>query len=346
MVGCVLVREDRLVGEAYHSFAGQPHAEVAALRKAGDAAAGATAYITLEPCSHWGRTPPCAEALIGARVARVVAAIEDPNPRVAGSGLQRLRDAGIQVTTGVLESEARRQNEAFFHFHTTGHPFITLKSAATLDGKIATRSRDSRWVTGASARRHAHRLRAQSGAVLVGIGTVLADDPRLTARLCPMPPRQPLRIILDSRLRTPPESRAVAIARENPEEMPLLIACTEGADPVRERALKSKGVEIVRFAGTDSSRVDLTALIWFLARREITSLLVDGGGEVNAAFVSAQLARKALFFIAPKICGGKDAPTAVEGPGIELMSEAIPLHHTSIRRLGPDFLIEGYFPVG
>jgi len=346
MVGCVLVKNEQVVGEGYHSFAGQPHAEIEALNKAGAAAAGATAYVTLEPCSHWGKTPPCAEALIRAGVVRVVAAVLDPNPRVSGSGFQRLRDAGIRVETGVLEREARRVNEAFFHFQTTRSPFVTIKSASTLDGKVATRTGDSRWVTGETARRYAHRLRAQAGAVLVGVGTVLADNPKLTARLHPPPPRQPLRIIVDSGLRTPPDAEAVRIAREQPAGSPLLIVATEQADLNRERALAGDGVEVVRVPTTGQGRVDLTSLMRILAERQVISVLVDGGGEMNAGFIEARLAHKALFFVAPKIIGGRDAPTPVEGPGIETMSDAVRLLRISVRRFGPDVLVEGYFPPG
>jgi diaminohydroxyphosphoribosylaminopyrimidine deaminase/5-amino-6-(5-phosphoribosylamino)uracil reductase len=343
MVGCVLVRDGEVVGEGYHLAAGGPHAEAAALGVAGDAAAGATAYVTLEPCSHFGRTPPCADALICAGVTRVVAAAADPNSRVSGRGFERLRNAGIEVSIGLLEQAALRLNEAFFHFHLTGAPFVTIKAAATLDGKIATRTGSSRWVTGDAARRFAHRLRAQAGAVMVGIGTVLADEPELTARLRPSSPRQPLRVIVDSRLRTPPESRAVCTARSRPETLPLLIACTAAADRASELALTGPGVEIVRLAATKEGRVDLAALLQDLARREVISVLVDGGGELNAAFVNARLAQKALFFVAPKIAGGKEAPTAVEGQGVDAMGDAIVLHRTSVRRLAPDYLIEGYF---
>ena len=211
MVGCVLVRDGVNVGEGWHPYAGQPHAEVFALRAAGEKATGATAYVTLEPCSHFGRTPPCADALIAAKVKRVVVATPDPNPQVSGRGLARLQAAGIEVALGVLEAQARRVNEAFLHFHTTGIPFVTLKAAMTLDGKIATRTGDLQWITGPKARRFVHLQRARSGAVLVGIGTLLADDAQLTARLPGVTlPRQPLRIVVDSHLRTPPDCAACA----------------------------------------------------------------------------------------------------------------------------------------
>jgi diaminohydroxyphosphoribosylaminopyrimidine deaminase / 5-amino-6-(5-phosphoribosylamino)uracil reductase len=343
MVGCVLVRDSRVVGEGYHVLAGRPHAESEALMAAGAAAAGATAYVTLEPCCHWGRTPPCADALIEAGVARVVVATRDPNPRVSGGGIERLRAAGVTVEVGLLEQEARRVNEAFFHFHVHGAPFVTLKAASTLDGKIATRTGSSQWITGDPARLYAHRLRARSAAVLVGIGAVLADDPQLTARLNPAPPRQPLRIIVDSRLRTPPASHAVRLARENPNGLPLLIACTESAPAEREAALSADGIEIVRLPPDDGGRVDLAALMSLLARREVISVLVDGGGELHAAFIAARLAQKALFFIAPKIAGGRDAPTPVEGAGVGVMSDAIPLYGSAVCRLGADFLVTAYF---
>ena len=343
MVGCVLVRNGVVVGEGYHSHAGQPHAEANAVQHAGAEAAGSTAYVNLEPCSHYGRTPPCADALVRAKVSRVVCAVTDPNPKVAGSGFERLRAAGISVDVGISETEARRLNEAFFHYHATGAPFVTIKAAATLDGKTATRTGSSQWVTGEAARRFAHRLRAQAGAVLVGIGTLLADDPLLTARLTPPPPRQPLRVVVDSRLRTPPESKLVGSAREWPADCPLLIATTELADPAREPALAGDGVEILRIPAARDGRVDLSVLLQTLGERQIISVLVDGGGEMNAAFAFAGLAQKALFFVAPKIAGGREAKTGVEGCGVELMSDAIPMELHNIRRLGPDVLMEAYF---
>jgi diaminohydroxyphosphoribosylaminopyrimidine deaminase/5-amino-6-(5-phosphoribosylamino)uracil reductase len=342
MVGCVIVKDEVVVGEGWHPVAGQPHAEVFALRDAGEKAQGATAYVTLEPCSHWGRTPPCAEALIRAGVARVVAAAQDSDPRVGGTGLERLRAAGIAVSVGVLEAEARRLNAAFFHFHETGTPFVTLKAAMTLDGKIATRAGDSKWITGPAARRYVHRLRAQSGAVMVGIGTLLADDPQLTARLPGIElPRQPLRIVVDSQLRTPPNAQAVRLASEAPGAQPLLIAATKGAPPDRERALRREGVEILRLPAAPNGRVDLTALCLHLAQREVISVLAEGGGELHAALLCAQMAHRALFFIAPKIVGGRSAPTPVEGEGLAAVSQAVALDALRVRRFGPDLAIEG-----
>ena len=342
MVGCVLVRDGAIVGEGWHPFAGQPHAEVFALRDAGERAKSATAYVTLEPCSHWGRTPPCADALIAAGVARVVAATQDSDPRVGGQGLARLREAGIETTVGVLETQARRLNEAFFHFHETQAPFITLKAAMTLDGKIATQTGDSRWVTGAGARRYVHLLRAQSGAVLTGIGTLLADDPQLTARLPGIElPRQPLRIVVDSRLRTPPESKAVQIAAQSPAFSPLLIATTESASVEREAALSQPGIEICRLPA-DDGRVNLNALREMLAKRSIISVLTESGGELNAALLNAGIVNKALFFIAPKLLGGRDAPTPIAGAGQERMEQAERLTDLRTRRFRGDVALEGY----
>ncbi len=367
MVGCVLVRDGVKVGEGWHPYAGQPHAEVFALRAAGAQAEGATAYVTLEPCSHFGRTPPCADALIAAKVRRVIVATPDNDPRVGGRGIAKLQAAGIEVVVGVLEAQARQVNEAFFHFHASlpnsadtlshedassprmrgwgayfplsGTPFVTLKAAMTLDGKIATRTGDSQWITGPRARRYVHRLRAQSGAVMVGIGTLLADDPQLTARLTGVAlPRQPLRIVVDSHLRTPPACAAVRLASA---QTPLLIATLETADPIRERTLQQEGVEILRLPADTGGRVDLPALMQELARRKIISVLVEGGGELHAALLHARLAHKALFFIAPKLIGGKDAPTPLEGVGLDLMSEAIALRSLSVRHFGPDIMLEG-----
>ncbi|MCW3055495.1 MAG: riboflavin biosynthesis protein RibD, partial [Chthonomonadales bacterium] len=285
MVGCVLVRDGVNVGEGWHPYVGQPHAEVFALRAAGEKAAGATAYVTLEPCSFFGRTPPCADALIAAKVRRVVVATPDPNPKVSGRGMARLQAAGIEVALGVLETPARRVNEAFLHFHTTGVPFVTLKAAMTLDGKIATRTGDSKWITGPKARRYVHLQRARSGAVMVGIGTLLADDAQLTARLPGVTlPRQPLRIVVDSHLRTPPDCAAVRLATP---ETPLLIATQESVDSDRARALLREGVEIITFRSDEKGRVALLPLIQELGQCQIISFWIEGGGELLASLLQA-----------------------------------------------------------
>lgn len=335
LVGCVLVRGGEVVGEGWHRFAGAPHAEAEALAAAGERARDATAYVTLEPCAHFGRTPPCADALIRAGVRRVVAAVSDPDPRTAGAGLERLRAAGLDVACGLLEPEARAANAPFFHFHATGTPHVTLKAAVTLDGKIATASGDARWVTGAPARRFAHRLRARAGAVLCGIGTVLADDPLLTARIRGVP-RQPLRVILDTRLRTPAASQLARTAAETPT---LIVAGTD-APPSAAQELRAAGIEILLLATDNKNRIPLGPLLAELARRRIISVLVEGGGEVHAAFLKAGCVQRLLWFVAPKIAGGRHAPTSVGGAGAKRMAEALPLAPFHVRRMGADLLLE------
>ena len=343
MVGCVLVKAGIVVGEGYHPVAGEPHAEVFALWAAGELARGATAYVTLEPHGYWGKTPPCTEALIAAGVVRVVSAIADNNPKVSGKGFEALRAAGIVVEVGLEEAKARKLNEAFFHFHETGRPFVTLKAAMTLDGKIATATGDSKWITGLEARCEVHRLRAQSGAVMVGIGTLLQDDAQLTARLPGTKlPRQPLRIVVDSRLRTPPDCQAVTIATQAPEQFPFLIATTEQASQAQEQALRLPGVEVLRLPTTSEGRVDLNALCAYLGERQIISVLVEGGGELHASLIAERLAHKLLFFVAPKLLGGRDAPTPLEGQGLALMSAAVPVERLTLRRFGQDVALEGY----
>ncbi len=343
MVGCCIVKDGVLVGEGYHTLAGKPHAEAEALSAAGDKAKGATAYVTLEPCSHWGRTPPCADALCTAAVKRVVVATLDSNPKVSGQGLDRIKDAGISVRAGVMESQARKLNEAFFHFHEKKSPFFILKSAVTLDGKTATRTGDSRWITGERSRAFVHQLRAKCSAVMVGIGTLLADDPKLTSRIARRKsPKQPLRIVLDSHLRTPLSSRAVQEARLEPVSAPLLIVTTTHASKEAEHLLFGDGVEILRLESGSDGKVPLKALEEELFQRQIISVLVEGGGTLNAALVEAGMADKILTFIAPKIISGSDAPTSFEGVGIAAMADAIHLNSMAVRRFDQDILIEAY----
>lgn len=339
MVGCVLVRAGEIVGEGFHPKAGEPHAEVFALRAAGDRARGATAYVTLEPCSHWGRTPPCADALIEAGVARVVVATKDADSRVNGKGIERLRNAGIVVDVGLEEFKARRLNEAFFYYQTKHLPFTTLKFAMTLDGKIAAFTGHSQWITAEPSRNFVHELRAKSGAVLTGIGTVLADDPALNSRIQPPPPRQPLRIVLDSKLQTPPNSRLVSLCAP---ECPILIVTAENADRECEELLTAKGVEVLRLPPNPDGRIPLPQLWERLAERQIISVMVEAGGNLNAALLEANLVQKVLGFVAPKIVGGKDAPSPVGGRGMERMSDAISLRGLTTEAIGEDLLISGY----
>jgi diaminohydroxyphosphoribosylaminopyrimidine deaminase/5-amino-6-(5-phosphoribosylamino)uracil reductase len=316
-VGCVIVKDGRVVGRGWTQPGGRPHAETEALARAGDAARGATAYVTLEPCCHWGRTPPCADALIKAGIGRIVAAAEDPDPRVAGSGLARLRDAGLSVESGLCADEATELNAGFFQRIRLGRPLVTLKLAASLDGRIATASGESRWITGAAARERAHLLRAEHDAVLVGTGTALADDPQLTCRLPGLTRRSPVRVVLDRALRLPPSARLIAEARESP----TWLATVPSADPGRLDELRRAGVEIVMAEPDNSGRIDLSALLTMLGGRGLTRLLVEGGGQLAAALLRAGLVDRLVWIGAPLLIGGDGIP-AVAALGAAALSDA------------------------
>jgi diaminohydroxyphosphoribosylaminopyrimidine deaminase/5-amino-6-(5-phosphoribosylamino)uracil reductase len=335
MVGAVLVQGDEPVGEGYHHRAGEPHAEVMALRAAGDRARGATIYVSLEPCCHHGRTPPCTDAILAAGVRRVVAATLDPFPKVSGGGIAALQAAGIDVSVGMLEAEARRLNEAFFKAVTHGLPFVTLKAAMTLDGKIATVTGHSRWVTGEAARRHVHRLRDQHDAILAGIGTIRTDDPLLTARLPRA--RDPLRVVVDARAELPLNSQIGSTLRE----VRTLVAATEAAPRERREALAAEGAEVLVLPA-ERGRVALRPLMEELVRRGVHSVLAEGGAEIHASLLAAGLVDKVILFIAPKLVGGRAAPGPIGGAGVARMEEAVPLREVRIRRLGVDFAVEGY----
>jgi diaminohydroxyphosphoribosylaminopyrimidine deaminase / 5-amino-6-(5-phosphoribosylamino)uracil reductase len=333
LVGTVLVDDGgKILGEGFYVFDQVKHAETLALEQAREAV-GATAYVSLEPHAHQGRTPPCTEALIKAGIKRVVAAIEDPNPRVCGRGFERLREAGVTVCTGLLADEATRLNEAYIHFMLTGRPFVHLKMAVSLDGKIATRTGDSRWIAGDEARARAQELRHQYDAVLVGSGTVLADDPLLTDR-SGRPRRRPLvRVILDDRLRMPSDYQLSQTARE----MPVLLFTS--SDTERSVELKKLGVEMIRIEG---GARDLVAMLSELGKRDLQSVLVEGGGGVAAAFLDAGLVNKVTFFVAPMIIGGRDAPTAVAGTGANRIKDAFQLEDIEVVSRGRDVEITGY----
>lgn len=337
MVGAVVVRDENVIGRGYHLRAGTPHAEVHALDEAGNEAKGATLYVTLEPCCHYGRTGPCSEAVIQAGISRVVVAMADPNPLVAGGGIGRLREAGIEVTLGVLEEEARELNEVFIKYITARLPFVVAKAAVSLDGKIATRSGKSKWITGPEARAYGHQLRDWYDAIMVGIGTVLADDPSLTARLPGGGGRDPVRIILDSLARTPLNARILT----QQSEASTMIAVTAGAPDERLEGLRQAGAEVL--VVNDGPRVDLTELMKILGEREIASVLLEGGASVHGSALTAGIVDKVAWFIAPKIIGGREAPGPVGGPGVDDPSEAWEVERLKVSRLGPDLCIEGYF---
>jgi diaminohydroxyphosphoribosylaminopyrimidine deaminase/5-amino-6-(5-phosphoribosylamino)uracil reductase len=335
-VGAVIVQAGEIVGRGWHEKVGGAHAEVNAIRRAGGRAAGATLYVTLEPCNHQGRTPPCTLAVLAAGIARVVAGMADPNPLVSGGGMEMLRSHGLMVRSGVLEEACRLINQPFIKHVSTGMPYVMVKAAATLDGRIATRSGDSRWITNERSRRFVHRLRCDLDAILVGIGTALTDDPLLTARLPRRACRQPVRILLDSTLRLPLGSQLVRSAHQ----APLWIACCEDAPPGRQAALRAAGAEVLALPG-GAAGVDLTALLRELGRRQVTSLLVEGGGRVLGSFFEQQLADGICFFYAPKILADADAVPMIHGRVCERMVDAVPVHALRVRRFGGDVMLTG-----
>ena len=336
LVGCVITdATGEIVGQGFYLYEKLKHAETLALEEAGSKAKGATAYVSLEPHAHHGRTPPCTDALIRAGIARVVAPIEDPNPKVSGQGFNHLRAAGIEVLTGLLAHEATRLNEKYIHFMRRARPFVHLKLACSLDGRIATRTGDSRWITGEKARARVHRLRHEYDAILIGSGTAIADDPLLTDR-SGEPRRLPLiRIVLDPRLRLSPASQLALSARD----APVLVFTSESADASAVEALKERGVEV--FKACKDGR-DLENVLKELGRRSIQSVLVEGGASVAGAFLSAGLVDKVSFFIAPLIIGGCDAAPAVGGTGAERISDAVRLRDVEITQHEPDVEITGY----
>lgn len=342
MVGAVIVREEGgqsgVVGRGFHTWDGVKHAEILALEEAGDAARGATVYLTLEPCSHKGRTGPCADALIAAGVKKVVAAAGDPNPLVAGEGFRRLRAAGIQVEMATeFQHEAESLNEAFFHFMRTGRPLVTLKSASTLDGKIAAPEDNSGWITSERARAHVQELRHASDAILTGIGTALADNPRLTDRSGLPRARPLLRVVLDSTLRLPLESRLVQTADRD-----LLVAATSAASADRKRALENRGVEVRIFDGP-GGRVDLRDVVSLLGERKCLSVMIEAGSKLNWAALEAGAVDKVFLYYAPKILGGLQSLPMAGGTGRLRRSDAILLERTTIHMIPPDeFAVEAW----
>lgn len=331
-VGCVIVRDGVVVGRGWHKKAGTPHAEVHALRDAGEKAAGSDAYVTLEPCSHYGKTPPCAKALVEARVARVFVGMVDPNPIVAGKGIEMLRAAGIEVQVGILEEQCRELNRPFIKWIQTRLPYVILKSAVTLDGKTATASGDSKWITGDAARREVHRLRGRVDAIMVGVGTVVKDDPLLTCRL--PGGKDPLRVVVDSTLRVPLHAAVLGVSSEAGT---VIATCSQ--DPSRKQAVAAHGAELL-ICKENGGCVDLTDLFARLGERGVQSVLLEGGSHVAGAALRAGLVDRCMIYIAPKLVGG--AGTGLfAGEGVQLMGDAIRLEAMTIRRVGVDLLVEG-----
>ncbi len=325
-VGAVLVKNGKIIGKGFHKRAGLAHAEVEAINDAGKNAKGATLYVTFEPCNHYGRTPPCTQAITRAGIKRVVFAMKDPNPNVKGRGESELRNHGIGVIKGICGSEARKLNEIFIKYSKTKMPFVVLKIAMSLDGKIATRTGDSKWITGKKARDYAHKLRGKCDAVLVGINTVLKDNPHLDGS------GKDTKIILDSGLRVPLTGNIWKKGR-------IIIAASEKSEKTKREKLEKMGANVL-ICGKE--RVDLKVLLKKLGETGITSLFVEGGGEVHGAFLDLKLAHKIILIYAPKIIGGKDAKIAVGGKGIAKMSSAIKPRYLEMKKIGKDFVFEGY----
>lgn len=335
MVGAIIAKNDRVAGEGFHTYAGRKHAEIIALEQAGAEARGATLYVNLEPCCHRGRTGPCTQAIIESGIARVVAAMADPNPRVSGRGLRALRRAGIEVSVGIRQSQARRLNEAFAKWIRTGFPFVTLKTALTLDGQIAVPGGSSTWITSLQSRQEVHRLRHGADALLTGIGTVLADNPRMTDRSGLARRRPLLRAIVDAKLRVPPGCEIVKSAKND-----VLLLTTRPQHSARAQRLAKAGLEIARVRSRQG-HADLRAVLGELGRREILSVILEAGSQLNGAMLDADLVDKMILFYAPRLLGRVTVPVARRRS--RPAAQTPRLEHLTLDRFGPDFAVEGYF---
>lgn len=337
MVGAVVVAGRRIVGEGFHRKAGGPHAEAIALHAAGPRAKNGTLYITLEPCSHTRkRTPPCVPAILAAGIRRVVVAMRDPNPQVNGKGLRRLTRAGLSVTAGCLKRQAEQLNDSYVHRMRTGRPLVVLKMAMTLDGKTATVAGESQWITGPDARRHAHRLRRQADAIMVGINTVMADDPQLTVRFGKPIARQPLRVIMDSTLKIPLTARVLS----SRSRQGTLIATTRHAPHARLARFHQRGISVLVLP-VEKGRVALRACLKLLARMGVNRLLIEGGSELAASALQAGVVNRLYLYIAPRLLGGTDAKGVIGGPSPHSLAQALSVSHLRTKKIGSDFLIEG-----
>lgn len=334
MVGAVIVKDGRVIGHGWHEKYGQPHAERNALASCTEPPDGAVMYVTLEPCCHYGKQPPCVEAVIEAGIRRVVVGSADPNPLVSGKGVQILREHGIQVTENVLREECDRLNEVFFYYIQTKQPFVVMKYAMTLDGKIAAYTGDSKWITGEAARNHVQQQRHRYTAIMAGIGTVLADDPLLTCRI--PDGKNPVRIICDTKLQTPVSSQIAATARQVPT---ILAAGKEQADQQKQEALEQMGCRVM-LLDEKNGHIDLRQLMRLLGEEQIDSILLEGGGTLHWAALESGIVRKVQAYIAPKMFGGQDAKTPVEGAGVAAAADAFYFKNSTVTRLGEDFLIE------
>lgn len=337
LVGAVIVKDNKIVGEGYHEVFGKAHAEVNALKMAGKEAKDAEVYVTLEPCSHYGKTPPCAEALVKAGVKKVVIAMKDPNPMVSGRGIKILENSGIEVVCGVLEQEAKKLNEIFIKYITTKLPFVIMKTAMTMDGKIATVTGESKWISGKTSREYVHKIRNRVMGIMVGIGTVLMDDPMLTTRLDSNKVKSPTAVILDSKLRIPLDAKIL----ETLGQRDIIIATTKNAHRDKKIKLENLGVKFITLED-EEGKVDIEKLIRKLGNMGIDSVLLEGGSNLNFSAVKSGVVDKVICFIAPKIVGGEKAKTPVEGEGISNINDAIKLYKVKAQNIGEDILIEGY----
>ncbi|WP_368652988.1 bifunctional diaminohydroxyphosphoribosylaminopyrimidine deaminase/5-amino-6-(5-phosphoribosylamino)uracil reductase RibD [Ornithinibacillus sp. 4-3] len=341
LVGALIVKKGRIIGEGYHKAYGSHHAEINAFLNATEDVKDATMYVTLEPCSHYGKTPPCVEAIVEKRIKKVVIGLKDPNPLVTGRGIKILEEAGIEVVSGVLEEDNKKINEIFLKYITTKLPFVIMKTAMTLDGKIATRTNSSKWITGELSRKYVHELRHKVAGIMIGVGTVLADNPSLTTRLKDRKGCDPIRIIVDSSARIPLEAKVLNLA----SNARTIIAVTEKADMKKIKMLEKKCAEVIVIP-SKNARVDLTLLMKKLGERKIDSILLEGGSELNYAALEQGIVDKVNAFIAPKIIGGNTAKTPVDGQGRAHMEEAINLDCFDIHRFGEDIMLETYIRRG
>lgn len=336
LVGAVIVKDNKIIGEGYHQFYGGPHAEINAFRNALEDVKGGKMYVTLEPCSHYGKTPPCALAIVESGIKEVVIGMKDPNPLVAGRGIRILEEAGIKVTCEVLEEEVKELNEIFIKYITTKLPFVIMKTAMTLDGKIAAHTGDSKWITNELSRQYVHKIRNKVSAIMVGIGTVLTDDPMLTTRLEDKEGADPIRVIVDSYGRIPLEAKVLNID----SEAKTIIAVTEKASKEKIKKIESKGAEVL-IIPEKNNKVDLKHLMKELGERDIDSILLEGGSTLNYSALNEGIVDKVISFVAPKIIGGGKAKTPVGGEGREYMKDAIALENIKVSRFGEDVVIQG-----
>lgn len=337
LVGAVIVKEDKIIGEGYHEIYGGHHAEINTFKNATQDVKGATMYVTLEPCSHYGKTPPCAEAIVKSGISKVIIGMKDPNPLVAGRGIKILKSNGIEVITGVLEDEMKKLNEIFIKYITTKEPFCILKTAMTLDGKIATKTGDSKWITNEESRNYVHEIRHSVSGIMVGIGTILKDNPSLTTRIKDINGKDPIRIIVDTYGRTPLDSKVL----NNKSKSKTIIATTEKANPGIINKFKERNAEVL-IIPIKNNKVDIKYLIKLLGEKGIDSILLEGGGTLNYSALNEGIIDKVISFIAPKIIGGKDAKTPVEGEGKTYINDCFNLENINLLRFNKDIVIEGY----